>query len=403
MEQFEKLVVSVSQLNNYIKGLFDEIPVFRNVYVSGEISNFKHHLKSGHYYFSLKDENSVIKCVMFRTYASRLRFMPENGMQVLVKARLSVFERDGVYQLYAEDMQPQGMGGLHVAYEQLKEKLFAEGLFDESRKKPLPRYPETVGVITSPTGAAIRDITNILTRRYPLARMILEPVLVQGEGAPAQLCAALRKFNEADACDVIIIGRGGGSIEDLWAFNSEALAREIAASHIPVISAVGHETDYTIADFAADMRAPTPSAAAELAVPNLSDVYAALEAKKTQLLAAITACVHKERLRLECCKTKPCLTNVRFVIDESRMKTAALTQRLEARYEALLLAERNTLRANIDKLEALSPLKVLSRGYSVVKKDGKTIYQAAQLAGGDTLEIRLAQGSVRATVEETRS
>ena len=207
MEQFEKLVVSVSQLNNYIKGLFDEIPVFRNVYVSGEISNFKHHIKSGHYYFSLKDETSVIKAVMFRTYASHLRFMPENGMQVLVKARLSVFERDGVYQLYAEDMQPKGIGGLHAAYEQLKEKLFAEGLFDEDRKKPLPRYPETVGVITSPTGAAIRDITNILTRRYPIVRMILEPVLVQGDGAPAQLCAAVRKLNESDTCDVIIIGR----------------------------------------------------------------------------------------------------------------------------------------------------------------------------------------------------
>ena len=402
MEQFEKLVVSVSQLNNYIKGLFDQIPVFRNVYVSGEISNFKHHLKSGHFYFSLKDEKAVVKAVMFQSYASRLKFMPESGMQVLVKARLSVFERDGVYQLYVEDMQPQGLGGLHLAFEQLKEKLQAEGLFDEARKKPLPRYPEVIGVITSPTGAAIRDITNILNRRYPIAAMRLEPVLVQGEGAAEQLCAAVRKFNTDRSCDVIILGRGGGSVEDLWAFNNEALAREIAASHIPIISAVGHETDFTIADFVADKRAPTPSAAAELAVPNLSDVRLELAQKKVQLTAAMTDRLHHERLKLERYKTKPCLTNARFVIDENRMKIASLSQRLENRYAAMLSLERAKLGGIADKLDAISPLKVLARGYSVVQKSGQTVYRAAQLEAGDEVDIRFSQGSVRAVVKETR-
>ena len=402
MEQFEKLVVTVSQLNNYIKGLFDQIPVFRNVYVSGEISNFKNHIKSGHFYFSLKDDRAVVKAVMFQSYASRLKFTPENGMQVLVKARLSVFERDGVYQLYVEDMQPKGVGGLNLAYEQLKKKLHAEGLFDDSRKKPLPRYPETVGVITSPTGAAVRDITNVLGRRYPIAAMLLEPVLVQGDGAVEQLCNAVRKMNAENACDVIIIGRGGGSIEDLWAFNSEALAREIAASRIPVISAVGHETDFTIVDFVADKRAPTPSAAAELAVPNLSDVYLELADKKVRLQHAVTKKISTEKLKVQALKNKPCLTNVRFVIDENRMKTVSLSQRLESAYASRLQLQRSRLSGTVQKLEALSPLKVLARGYSVVKKDGKTVYGIDQLEPDDTVAIRFSQGEAVAKIVEKR-
>ena len=402
MEEFEKLVVTVSQLNNYVKGLFDQIPVFRNVYVSGEVSNFTNHMKSGHYYFSLKDEAAVVKAVMWRSQASRLKFMPENGMQVLVKARLSVYERDGIYQLYVDDMQPKGLGGLNLAFEQLKKKLAAEGLFDETRKKPLPRYPEKVGVITSPTGAAIRDITNILSRRYPIAEMLLEPVLVQGEGAPAQLCSALQKLNEENSCDVIIIGRGGGSIEDLWAFNSEALAREIAASRIPVISAVGHETDFIIADFAADRRAPTPSAAAELAVPNMSDVKSELSAKRKQLNAAFQGRLQLERIKLQQFKSKPCLQNMRYVLDEHRMRVATLSDKAQQLYSVRLQAQRAKLQSAAAKLEALSPLKVLSRGYSVVKKEGETVYSAAQLSEGDTIDIQFSEGSAQASITEKR-
>ena len=402
MEQFEKLVVTVSQLNNYIKGLFDQIPVFRNVYVSGEISNFKNHLKSGHFYFSLKDDKAVVKAVMFQSYASRLKFTPENGMQVLVKARLSVFERDGVYQLYVEDMQPKGVGGLNLAYEQLKKKLHAEGLFDDSRKKPLPRYPEKVGVITSPTGAAIRDITNILNRRYPIAEMVLEPVLVQGDGAAEQMCKALKKLNTENACDVIIIGRGGGSIEDLWAFNNETLALEIAASRIPVISAVGHETDFTIADFVADKRAPTPSAAAELAVPNISDVRLELSNQTKRLRHAIDTKIADEKLKVQHLKNKPCLTNVRFVLDENRMKVVSFSTRLESAYANLLHLERSRLSGAAQQLEALSPLSVLARGYSIVKKDGKTVYHTEQLEPDDTVAIRFSQGEAVAKIVEKR-
>lgn len=403
MEQFEKLVVSVSQLNNYIKGLFDQIPVFRNVYVSGEISNFKHHIKSGHMYFSLKDEHAVVKAVMFQSYASRLRFQPENGMQVLLKARLSVYERDGVYQLYVEDIQPKGVGGLHVAFEQLKQALAARGLFDEQRKKPLPRYPEKIGVITSPTGAAIRDIANVLQRRYPLAEMLLEPVLVQGDGAVEQLCAALRKLNDENKCDVIIIGRGGGSIEDLWAFNSEQLAMEIAASRIPVISAVGHETDFTIADFVADKRAPTPSAAAEIAVPNITDVHSELAAHKAALLHALSARISQERVKLEQIKAKPCLRDIRYVIDENRMRVASLSEKLEKEYALKLQVEKTKLQGLAGKMDSLSPLKVLARGYSIVKNENDTVISSASaLHEGEQIEIRFSDGAASAQVTQTR-
>ena len=258
-------VISVSQLNRYVKSLLEGDANLAAVYIGGEISNFTNHYKSGHLYMSLKDEGAVVKAVMFRAYASKLAFTPENGMKVIVRARVSLYEKDGAFQIYIEEMQPDGVGALQIAFEQLKKKLAAEGLFEASRKKPLPRYPARVGVITSPTGAAVRDIFNVLGRRFPLARVVFTPVLVQGEGAPAQLVAALRRFNETNAADVLIIGRGGGSIEELWAFNDETVARAVAASRIPVISAVGHETDFTICDFVADLRAPTPSAAAELA------------------------------------------------------------------------------------------------------------------------------------------
>ena len=391
-------MLSVSQLNNYIKGLFDEIPVFRNVYVSGEISNFTNHYRTGHFYFSLKDEKSLIKAVMFNSYSSRLKFTPENGMQVLVKARLSVFERDGLYQLYVEDIQPKGIGGLNLAYEQLKKKLAAEGLFDERNKKPIPKYPDRIGVITSPTGAAIRDITNILTRRYPIAEMILEPVLVQGEGAPKQLIGALRKLNDSDSCQVIIIGRGGGSIEDLWAFNDEAVAREIFESHIPVISAVGHETDFTICDFVADLRAPTPSAAAELAVPNLIDVKNEVAVKRIALINAVNSKLNEKKLKLEILKSKPCLQNAAYILEENSLRLDSLSERLEESCLNLISEQKLRLNSSVSKLDALSPLKVLTRGYSVVRKEGKIIRNANSLSKDDKISIQFSDGEKTAVV-----
>ena len=276
-------VLSVSQLNFYLKSLIENDPRLGMVIVSGEISNLTDHYSSGHIYLSLKDSRSVLRAVMFAGNARRLRFRPQNGMKVLCRGRVAVYEPSGQYQLYIEDMQPDGVGALALAYEQLKKKLEAEGLFDASRKKRLPRFPKTVGVITSPTGAAVQDIRNILYRRFPAVNMMLAPVLVQGEGAPAQLINALRQLDAQGQCDVLIIGRGGGSVEDLWAFNDEALARTIAACRTPVISAVGHETDFTICDFVADLRAPTPSAAAELAVPDVRELKAHLQSQRQYL------------------------------------------------------------------------------------------------------------------------
>ena len=268
------MVLTVSQLNTYLRAVIEEDDHLSSVFVCGEISNFTNHIRSGHWYFSLKDENSILKAVMFRTANQRLRFRPESGMRVIVRGRIGVFERDGVYQLYAEDMQPDGTGALALAFEQLRRRLEAEGLFRAERKKTLPPFPATIGVITSPTGAARRDIENVLGRRFPAANILFAPVLVQGENAPEQLAAAVARMNRDGRADVIIIGRGGGSAEELWAFNDERVVRAVAASEIPVISAVGHETDVTLCDFAADRRAPTPSAAAELAVPEMRTLQA---------------------------------------------------------------------------------------------------------------------------------
>ncbi len=304
-------VITVSQLNRYVKSLLEGDGNLSGVMLSGEISNFVNHYKSGHWYFSLKDENALVRAVMFRSAAVRVPFVPENGMKVIVRARVSLYEKDGSYQLYADDMQPDGAGALQVAFEQLKARLQAEGLFDESRKRPLPAYPRRVGVITSETGAAVRDIINVLGRRYPLAEVVLLPTLVQGEGAPAQLCAALQRFEAMKAAedtrtpDVILIGRGGGSLEELWAFNDETVARTVAACTIPVISCVGHETDFTICDFVADLRAPTPSAAAELAVPDCAELCQRVRLLGTAAArAAETALTRKRRMLTELTKSE---------------------------------------------------------------------------------------------------
>lgn len=394
-------VISVSQLNRYVKSLLEGDANLAAVYIGGEISNFTNHYKSGHLYMSLKDEGAVVKAVMFRAYASKLAFRPENGMKVVVKARVSLYEKDGAFQIYIEEMQPDGVGALQVAFEQLKKKLAAEGLFDGARKKPLPRYPSRIGVITSPTGAAVRDILNILGRRYPLADVVFAPVLVQGKGAAPQLVDALRRFNEAQAADVLILGRGGGSIEELWAFNEESVARAVAASRIPVISAVGHETDFTICDFAADLRAPTPSAAAELAVPDQQDLRRHLVQLYQNSRRAVGQRVLQAGQKLEAIRSKRCLATPLFYVEEQAMRLDYITRAFTGAAHVQTVKAGQRLTAAASKLDALSPLKVLSRGYAIgYAGDGRVVKKTADVQPGDKAVWRLADGAVRCTVDE---
>ncbi len=394
----ERQVFTVTALNEYIKLKLETDEALMRVFIRGEISNFTNH-KSGHFYFTVKDETSRIAAVMFRSSASKLAFIPENGMKVIVGGRVSAYVRDGQYQIYVDTLEPDGVGALYIAYEQLKAKLGAEGLFDEAKKKPLPRYPMRIGVITSPTGAAIRDIINILGRRFPIAEVVLYPSLVQGESAAPQLIEGLRYFNEKKNVNVIIIGRGGGSLEDLWAFNSEALVREVAASELPVISAVGHEIDFTLCDFAADRRAPTPSAAAELAVPeryelkrklgNVTARLELLEGKKLELL----------RSTLERMKKSRALTDPRNFIDDKRMALGIAEDKLYNRITFLLERKKSALAGKTAKLDAMNPLSVLSRGYGAAfAPDGTVIRSAAQVEKGSDISLMLSDGTVRATV-----
>lgn len=394
----ERQVFTVTALNEYIKMKLETDEALMRVFIRGEISNFTNH-KSGHFYFTVKDETSRIAAVMFRSSASKLSFIPENGMKVIVGGRVSAYVRDGQYQIYVDTLEPDGVGALYIAYEQLKAKLGAEGLFDEAKKKPLPRYPMRIGVITSPTGAAIRDIINILGRRFPIAEVVLYPSLVQGESAAPQLIEGLRYFNEKKNVNVIIIGRGGGSLEDLWAFNSEALVREVAASELPVISAVGHEIDFTLCDFAADRRAPTPSAAAELAVPeryelkrklgNVTARLELLEGKKLELL----------RSTLERMKKSRALTDPRNFIDDKRMALGIAEDKLYNRITFLLERKKSALAGKTAKLDAMNPLSVLSRGYGAAfASDGTVIRSAAQVEKGSDISLMLSDGTVRATV-----
>ena len=394
----ERQVFTVTALNEYIKMKLETDEALMRVFIRGEISNFTNH-KSGHFYFTVKDETSRIAAVMFRSSASKLAFIPENGMKVIVGGRVSAYVRDGQYQIYVDTLEPDGVGALYIAYEQLKAKLGAEGLFDEAKKKPLPRYPMRIGVITSPTGAAIRDIIHILGRRFPIAEVVLSPSLVQGESAAPQLIEGLRYFNEKKNVNVIIIGRGGGSLEDLWAFNSEALVREVAASELPVISAVGHEIDFTLCDFAADRRAPTPSAAAELAVPeryelkrklgNVTARLELLEGKKLELL----------RSTLERMKKSRALTDPRNFIDDKRMALGIAEDKLYNRITFLLERKKSALAGKTAKLDAMNPLSVLSRGYGAAfASDGTVIRSAAQVEKGSDISLMLSDGTVRATV-----
>lgn len=395
------LVLSVSQLNRYVKSRMDADENLYNVFLVGEISNFTDHYKTGHYYFSLKDENAQIKAVMFRQNAIKLKFRPENGLKVIVRGRVSLYEAAGSYQVFVDDMQPDGVGALNLAFEQLKERLEQEGLFEAAHKKPIPRYPQRIGVITSETGAAVQDILHILGRRFPYAEVVLAPVLVQGDGAPAQMVEALDTLNTLHNIDVIIIGRGGGSAEDLWAFNDERLAYAVYRSKIPVISAVGHETDFTICDFVADLRAPTPSAAAELAVPDQTELRAELYGMLYRLQQSVTTGVRERRLQLERLLQKSTLANPQTFFDTKRMHLLAQTTQFAHFENDILHRARVRLQENAAKLQALSPLAVLARGYSVtMQTDGTVITSTEQISVNDNVNIQFQNGKAVCTVKE---
>ena len=395
----EKRIISVSELNEYVKMLMDSDEILAHVQVRGEISNFTNH-RTGHFYLTLKDEGSLIKAVMFRGYASKLKFLPENGMKVVVTGRVSAFVRDGQYQIYIEAMEPDGVGALYIAYEQLKKKLTAEGLFDRSKKKPLPKIPTRIGIITSPTGAAVRDIINILGRRFPLCKPVLYPSLVQGDGAPANIIAGIDYFNEHKSVDVLIVGRGGGSLEDLWAFNDEALCRRVAASEIPIISAVGHETDFTLCDFAASVRAPTPSAAAELAVPESTELARKIGNVQTRMELLCTQKIKLSRERLARLASSRSLTSPINLIDDKRMALGVAEEKLYVRMEKVIERKKAMLGASAAKLDALNPLAVVARGYSAVfADDGKLIKSVERTKVGETVSFMLTDGKISAEVK----
>lgn len=395
-------IITVSQLNTYIKSIIEYDNILNSVWVKGEISNFKHH-SSGHIYLTLKDESGVLKGVMFRTYAYNLNFTPEDGMKVLVHGRVSVYEQGGVYQLYIDKMEPDGVGALYIAFEQLKEKLAKEGLFDESRKKPLPKYPEKVGVITSPTGAAVRDIINVITRRYPLCDIIVYPVQVQGEGSAEQIEKALDYFSETKKADVLIVGRGGGSIEDLWEFNKEITARAIARCSLPVISAVGHETDFTIADFVSDMRAPTPSAGAELAVPSISEIRQDIFDFRYSLDYKVNSFFKLLRAKTDTLTEKVTFKGILRNLDNKRIYIDSVFQRIENEVKLHLHKAEKRLSENSAKLHSLSPLKVIARGYSLTRTEkGQVVTKTDDVSTGDTILLNVTDGVISAEVKETK-
>lgn len=396
-------VLSVSQLNFYIKSILDGDRNLGNVFLIGEISNLTVHYQSGHIYLSLKDEKSAIKAIIFANSAMKLKFRPQNGMKVIVRGRVSAYEPSGTYQIYIDDMQPEGLGALNLAFEQLKDKLFKEGLFDESRKKFLPRYPQKVGVITSKTGAVFFDIKNVLARRYPLAEIVFYPVMVQGSEAPKQIADAINVFNARNAADVLIVGRGGGSMEDLWAFNDEKLARTVADSKIPIISAVGHETDFTICDFVADKRAPTPSAAAELAVPDRKELLGSIEYNINYINSLIYTRINSYKERLTNFTKSKNMSRPDFMIEERRIALDILSGKLKSLFLNEISKHKNRFSNLAGKLDALSPLKVLSSGYSLVTNSGgRTIKSVKKAKIGDYLEIRMNDGIIKCVVKEIK-
>ena len=396
----DKNVLTITALNEYLKQRFEADSNLASIYLKGEISNFTNH-KSGHFYFTLKDETGTLKSVMFRSSAAKLTFMPENGMKVIAHGRVSVFVRDGQYLFYCDRLEPDGIGALYLAYEQLKKKLTAEGLFAPERKKRLPKIPTRVGVITSPTGAAVRDIINVTKRRFPFAKIVLYPALVQGADAAPDLIRGVRLMNDKMCADVIIIGRGGGSIEDLWAFNNEELARTICASRIPVISAVGHETDFTICDFAADLRAPTPSAAAEIAVPETSELQRKIGNITDRMLLLLGNNIKSQRKRIEELSSRRVLNSPGYIVDDRRMAVLSLAREMESAQKLLLGDKKQKFISLTAKLEALNPMSVISRGYSAVfADDGKLIKSINDIEIGDDFSFMTTDGKVSGKVTD---
>lgn len=391
-------VLSVSQINFYIKSIIENDGSLQFVLVTGEISNLTVHQRSGHIYLSLKDSNSVISAVMFAGNARRLKFRLENGMKVICRGRISVYEPSGRYQLYIEDMQPDGVGALTLAFEQLKKSLAQKGLFDNAHKKPLPKFPKTIGVITSPTGAAVQDITNIIRRRFPSADIVLAPVLVQGESAPEQLVRAVNKFSESKIADVVIIGRGGGSAEDLWAFNDEQLAYAVYNCETPIISGVGHETDFTVCDFVADVRASTPSAAAELAVPDRQELMSYYFKQKQYISAMLDRKIKTAQLRLENQQRRMSASSPKLKAEQLEKQLSAKSEKLTRFMNIYISDKENKLIAAKGKLDGLNPLNVLNRGYAIAEKDEKIITSSKQLKDGDDFTVILSDGKINAKV-----
>lgn len=391
-------VLSVSQINFYIKSIIENDGSLQFVLVTGEISNLTVHQRSGHIYLSLKDSNSVISAVMFAGNARRLRFRLENGMKVICRGRISVYEPSGRYQLYIEDMQPDGVGALTLAFEQLKKSLAQKGLFDNAHKKPLPKFPKTIGVITSPTGAAVQDITNIIRRRFPSADIVLAPVLVQGESAPEQLVRAVNKFSASKIADVVIIGRGGGSAEDLWAFNDEQLAYAVYNCETPIISGVGHETDFTVCDFVADVRASTPSAAAELAVPDRQELMSYYFKQKQYISAMLDRKIKTAQLRLENQQRRMSASSPKLKAEQLEKQLSAKSEKLTRFMNIYISDKENKLIAAKGKLDGLNPFNVLNRGYAIAEKDEKIITSSKQLKDGNDFTVILSDGKINAKV-----
>lgn len=393
------LILTVTQLNTYAKSVIEQDVTLNNVFVMGEISNFVDHYRSGHLYMSIKDNQSVISAVMFSGNASKLKFKPENGMSVIIRGRVSIYERDGRYQLYIDDMQPDGVGALAVAFEQMKEKLSKAGLFDNEHKMRIPEMPQKIGVISSPTGAAIQDVLNVLGRRFPVAEIVFAGVQVQGDSAAPTIIEAIKKLNNTDV-DVIIIARGGGSAEDLWPFNDEKLAYAIYDSQIPTISGVGHETDFTICDFVADLRAPTPSAAAELCVPDIREQKYYIAALKNALDNAIESDIKDKQYNLEQLIKSSVLKNPEKIIENCELYLDTLTSKINNNFKDIFTKYSSNFTILCSKLDSMSPLKVLARGFSIAKKDENIIVNSKDLSVGDSISIQFADGSAKAKITE---
>ena len=395
--KYTEMAISVTDLNKYIKNKIADDEYLSNILIKGELSNFKHHY-TGHLYFTLKDENSLIKCIMFKSYAQKLNFEPKDGMKVYILGSVSVFERDGVYQIYAKVMEEDGVGDLYTKYQKLKEELEKKGLFDVSHKQKIPMMPKVIGVLTSQTGSVIRDIINVSTRRNPNVYIRLLPVPVQGEGAAEKIAEGIEYMNKNQLADIIILARGGGSLEDLWPFNEEIVAYSIYESKIPIISAVGHETDFSISDFVADLRAPTPSAAAELAVPDIYELKQKINIYQNRLKMALTKKLEIMKLRYDKCMSSSVFKEPTRRIQENYIKIDSYVKQLENSINKIKEKNKNKYIELVSKLDTLSPLKTLTRGYSIIEKDGKIVKSIIDLQAEDEISIRLRDGEKQAKI-----